>query len=283
MYDLYQLDLAAGTMELFMEEASQPAVTHDGTRIAWRSWKQDQRGLLSRPFDSPETWLMIDYNEAARPSWSPDDRQFVFPSRQMPDRQSRIYLFTGASDPPWAEIRRNGSPILGRAPVFMPDGRIVYQGCEGDACGLYVMRADGTNPKQLTFSPSDTAPAISPDGTTIAYMSKASGYWQVNVVNVESVEGDTGQRHLTDDWYWNGLPVWSPDGKYIIFVSTRDENWPDNFVLSENSTFRLWVMNADGSGQRVLNEMTFRLDGVPAGAQAYETTGWVDERLDWRK
>ena len=173
---------------------------------------------------------------------------------------------------------RQGKWIKGRAPAFLPDGRIVYQGCEGNACGLYVMNADGANPRQITIFADDTAPAVSPDGKRIAYMSRSSGYWQVIVVNVDG----TGSRRLTDDWYWNGLPVWSPDGKYLIFVSTRDENWPDNFVLSENSRFRLWVMAADGTGQRVLNDFTFRLDGVPAGSQTFETLGWIDERLDWR-
>ena len=277
-YHIYQLDLKSGEVEKYIERASQPAVTHDGKRVAWRSWDQSQRGLLSRPIDGADIWTMSQFSEAARPSWSPDDQQFVFPSRQMPDRESRIYLFTGAGDPPWIEIRRHGGPIVGRAPVLLPDGRIVYQGCEGNACGLFVMSGDGTNPKQISIYTDDTAPAVSPDGKRIAYMSRSSGYWQVIVVNVDG----TGSRRLTDDWYWNGLPVWSPDGKYLIFVSTRDENWPSNFVLSENSRFRLWVMAADGTGQRALNDFTFRLDGVPAGSQTFETLGWIDERLDWR-
>jgi TolB protein len=279
-YNLYQLDLAGGQPQLFLEKASQPAVTLDGKRVAWRSWDQDRRGLLSRELDGTEIWTMIEYNEAARPSWTPDNTQrFVFPSRQMPDRQSRLYFYTGAGDPPYIEIKRDGSPILGRAPTFTPDGRIVYQGCVREACGLYVMNADGTNPRQITLFADDTAPAVSPDGKQVVYMSKATGYWQVSLVNIDG----TDQHLLTDDWYWNGLPVWSPDGKYIIFVSTRDENWPNNFVLSENSTFRLWVMGAGGAGQQALNDFQFRLDGIPAGSPPHETAGWLDERLDWRK
>lgn len=108
-------------------------------------------------------------------------------------------------------------------------------------------------------------------------MSRSSGYWQVNVVNADG----TNQRRLTDDWYWNGLPAWSPDGKYLVFVSTRDENWPDNFVLSENVRFRLWLMSADGKNQRPLHDFTFRLDGVPAGIPAQEVGGWIEERLVW--
>jgi len=276
-YDIYRVDLASGEMERFIEQASQPAVTSDGTRIAWRSWKQDQRGLLSRPMDGADIWQMITFTEAARPDWAPDNEGFVFPSRQEPDRESRIYLFTGISDEPFIEIQRHGSPIIGRAPAFLPDGRIVYQGCVENACGLFLMDKTGTNPQQLTESKDDTVPAVSPDGKSIAYMSGNSGYWQVNIVNADG----SGQHPLTDDWYWNGLPVWSPDGQHIIFVSTRDENWPDKFVLSENIKFRLWVMDADGGNQRPLNDFAFRMDGIPAGVPEHEHWGWIEERLIW--
>jgi Tol biopolymer transport system component len=279
-YDIYRLDLASGQMAQFIEQGSQPAITpggDDGPRIAWRSWKQDQRGLLSRTLDGSDTWPMITFTEAARPDWSPDGQRFVFPSRQEPDRESRLYLFTGVGDEPFVEIQRHGSPIVGRTPAFLPDGRIVYQGCVENACGLFLMNADGTNPQQITLSKDDTAPAISPDGTRIAYMSFSSDYWQVNLVNVDGSE----QRHLTEDWYWNGLPTWSPDGKYLVFVSNRDENWPDTFAPSKSTKFRLWIMDADGQNQQQLNDFSFQMDGVPAGVPGHETAGWIEERMVW--
>jgi len=276
-YHIYKLDLASGEMAVFIEQGSQPAVTPGGERIAWRSWKADQRGLLSRPWDGVDIWQMITFNEAARPDWAPDGQRFVFPSRQEADRESRLYLFTGVGEEPFIEILRHGSPVLGRTPALLPDGRIVYQGCVENACGLYVMDEDGANPRQLTQYKDDTTPAVSPDGQQIAFMSRSSGHWQVLLVNT----GGGEVHRLTDDWYWNGLPAWSPDGEYLVFVSTRDENWPDNFELSENSQFRLWIMDADGENQRPLHEFTFRLDGVPAGVPAQEAGGWIEERLVW--
>ncbi|NLF13535.1 MAG: hypothetical protein GX597_17265 [Anaerolineaceae bacterium] len=276
-YHTLGLDLASGQLSRVIDEASQPTVSVAAGRIAWRSWKHDQRGLLSRPIDGADVWQMIPFNEAARPEWASDGERFVFHSRQEPDRESRLYLFTGVSEEPFVEIRRHGSPIIGRTPAFMPDGRIVYQGCVENNCGLYIMDADGANPQQISNHKDDTTPAVSPDGNKIAYMSLQSGYWQVNVVNADG----TDQRRLTDDWYWNGLPVWSPDGQQIIFVSTRDENWPDTFQLTENRLFRLWVMDADGQNQRPLSQFSFQLDGVPARIPDSEVAGWIEERLIW--
>jgi Tol biopolymer transport system component len=276
-YHIYRLDLAAGEQSRFIEQGSQPAITPNGDRVAWRSWDPAQRGLLSRPVDGADVWRMIPFNESARPDWAPDGDRFVFSSGHLPDRQSRLYIFTGAGDPPFYEIQRHASPIIGRTPVFMPDGRIVYQGCVENECGLFLMEANGTNPLRLTLYADDRTPAVSPDGAKIAYMSYSSGYWQVNVVNADG----TRQTRLTDDWYWNGLPVWSPDGRHILFVSTRDENWPDNFVEAKNIRFRLWVMDADGQNQRPLNDFDFHLDGIPAGVSPEETAGWLQERMVW--
>lgn len=48
--------------------------------------------------------------------------------------------------------------------------------------------------------------------------------------------------------------VWSPDGSKIAFISSRALDGSD--ALNANSTFNLWVMNADGSGATPLTQLT---------------------------
>ncbi len=52
----------------------------------------------------------------------------------------------------------------------------------------------------------------------------------------------SGRRNLTLDPAYDGDPMWSPDGRRIAFVSNRD------------GVYGIYVMNADGSGQRRLTQ-----------------------------
>ena len=53
------------------------------------------------------------------------------------------------------------------------------------------------------------------------------------------------QKRLTRNWGIDTSAAWSPDGKQIAFVSDR------------HGSPQIWVMNADGSGQR---RLTFKGD-----------------------
>jgi|SRR5689334_11804672 len=76
-----------------------------------------------------------------------------------------------------------------------------------------------------------TAPRVPTD--PIVFNSNASGVWDIYLIGSDG----TGVRNLTtspeDDLY----PSWSPDHRFIAYVSARAPSG-------------LWVMNADGSGKR---------------------------------
>src|SRR3990170_3729031 len=64
---------------------------------------------------------------------------------------------------------------------------------------------------------------------------------QVCDIYVMNADG-SGQTRLTNKPEEEQLPVWSPDGSRIAFISFRDSNT------------KIYVMNADGSGQARLTD-----------------------------
>ena len=76
--------------------------------------------------------------------------------------------------------------------------------------------------------------AISPDGKTVAFVYQGD-IWTVPSKGGEAVQLTTNPQHDTE-------PVWTPDGKYVIFASYR-EGQKD-----------LWAVSADGGAPKRLTD-----------------------------
>jgi Tol biopolymer transport system component len=190
--------------------------------------------------------------EDGAPSWSRDGERITFASNKEGDRQWRIYVswLVGEGEP--IELR------LGEAPDWSPEGdKIVHRGCDerGDNCGIYIMDDNGANLTRLTTDVSDNAPAWSPDGSQVAFMSARDGNWEVYIVDLANPK----PRRLTTNPANDGLPAWSPDGQNIAFLSDRNGIWA------------IHIMNPDGSNKQQL---------VPTGG-TYEN--WLSEQISWAK
>jgi TolB protein len=259
-YHIYSADSDGNDRVLVVAEASQPAVSADGQRIAFRSWKADNRGLIERGIEGGDIWRFNSFFEAARPAFAPGEQSFLFHSREGGEVPA-IYHTRGLE---YEVLRRDGVPIQGESPAWTPDNRFIYKGCLGADCGLILSNLDGSFPIQLTQDPSDTNPIIAPDGQSVAFMSSRGGNWDVYKVNIDG----TGLTQLTTDSTDDGLPAWAPDGETIAFVSDRDGQWS------------MWAMDADGSDQRPLFDLEGSVDGrVQLDVQS--SRGWLEERIVW--
>ncbi len=261
-YDVYACGVEGTGCRRVISEASQPDFLPGGDRLVVHSWKANDKGLWLIGLDGRPIWKISDTIEAARPSVDFQGQVYVYHSRQEADRQARLYRTYGAETRP---IRREGVPILGLAPAWLPDGRILYSGCLGDDCGIIAMRADGSAPRQVTAGGSETNPEASPDGRWVAFMSRRDGNWEVYLVQPDG----SGLRRLTRNPANDGLPAWSPDGRFLAFVSDRDGRWA------------VWVVTVEGGEPRKLFDLGGPLDGRVAGSAPHETHGWVEERISW--
>ena len=230
---------------LCKEDASEPAISPDGSRIAFRSWDASTLGLMVMNTDGTKPQGVSRNLEDACPCWALGESLVFHSTKAGPT--PRLYMagtWEGADGTNNVQdVRRGPDPAYGRYPAWVPDGRIVYEYFErsGDFRGLWVMNQDGSNPRPITDHPGDTMPSVSPHSDKVAFMSERTGKWEVYVVNID---GTALEQQLTHSRGYNsGLPTWSPDGNYIAFVSDRDAQWA------------IWVMKSDGSGERKLFDL----------------------------
>jgi TolB protein len=106
-------------------------------------------------------------------------------------------------------------------PAWSPDGRrIVFTSTRDGDPEVYVMNADGSEPRRLTTTAGrDAHPSWSPDGKTIAFQSpRIGGHTRIFLMNPDG----SNQRPLTENTGFCGVPIFSPDGKRIVFQCTED-------------------------------------------------------------
>ncbi|MFH0872259.1 MAG: hypothetical protein V1878_07185 [bacterium] len=110
----------------------------------------------------------------------------------------------------------------GREPAWTPDGqRIIFVSRRAGKSELWLMEKDGLNLSRLTISTGGEEymqPSLSPDGKTVAFICNKNGNWDIWIMNLDG----SGMQHLTTYLGEDINPTWAPDGKAILYGSTRN-------------------------------------------------------------
>ena len=134
------------------------------------------------------------------------------------------------------------------------NGRIAFQG-DRDAGGgnfaseVITVSPDGKRTRQLTSASDSGDPTFSPDGKKIAYAGSRSVYDDEDIYVMDRF--GNGKTPLTDNDLPEYGPAWSPDGTKIVFMRQERVAAPDGGF---DWQVDIWVMNADGSGQKKLTD-----------------------------
>lgn len=101
------------------------------------------------------------------------------------------------------------------------DGLMILSLADGYYKHLFVYHPVEMQFTRLTNNPwDDIDPAVSPDGTRLAYASRRNGFWDIYVFDFRT---GTAAR-ITDTLAYDGHPSWSPDGLWLAYESYNSGN-----------------------------------------------------------
>ena len=123
-------------------------------------------------------------------------------------------------------------------PAWSPDGKQIAFASNRDAGeeggqSIYVMNADGSGLRQLTFNYWSNWPAWSHDGTQITY----TGDDDIFIIHAD---GSGQPVNLTNSPERDRKSTWSPDGSKLAWLSAEQDEW------------NIFVMDSDGRNQQKL-------------------------------
>ncbi len=125
---------------------------------------------------------------------------------------------------------------------------------------IYTADADGSGARRLTSNQGyDAEATLSPDGRTIVFTSLREGDLDIYRMNVDG----TDLKRLTTTLGYDGGPFFGPDGKLIVYrayhPATTAESAEYRSLLGKGlvrpTRMDIWVMNADGTGQRQVTRL----------------------------
>jgi Tol biopolymer transport system component len=128
----------------------------------------------------------------------------------------------------WVQQVADGEPVrLTRdaadesGPSFSPDGNMIAFRSERDGGGIYVMPSLGGAPRRIADG--GYRPRWSPDGRQIAYWTGQNMSYLFFPAEIHIIGSKGGEaRAIHPGLPMARWPVWSPDGKYLLFLGARD-------------------------------------------------------------
>jgi TolB protein len=219
-----------------------PRISPDGSRLAFSSLTKSGWEVLMYSIDLNRLVSFPHFGGGNfSPSWSPDGARLAFSSSRA--GHSEIYICDASGGNLRAMTTGRG---LGVSPVWnrKTGAQIAFVDDSTRLPQVYTMEADGTNQQRMTDQGYAVDPNWSPNGQFLTLAWKRNygpgepGSRDIYLMDIASKQW----VQLTHDGGSHDSPSWSPDGRHIVFQSSR------------SGKDEIWMMLADGTK---LHQLTF--------------------------
>ena len=178
------------------------------------------------------TRLTADSGLSAYPALSPDGKLMAFASDRSGEGNLDIWIQQIGGGEPMRLTRGEADKY---EPCFSPDGTKIAFRSEHEGGGIYLISTLGGEARLIARQ--GRRPSFSPQGNEIAYW--VGG----DFGNIYIVGADGGAPRPVQPGFYNArFPVWSSDGKFVLFSGTRSAE-------ARSQTSDWWVSPASGQGE----------------------------------
>lgn len=269
---LYALLLVAADVDVSAVTSvrdSYPHLSPDGRTLLFHSNRSGKQAIWAADADGGHPRLLFDGGtlgmEPGTPVWSPDGGTIAFgmrPAGATGDDESDVYVMR----PDGSGIRRlTEAPGDDSHPHWSADGRRIFFNSARATPDLaapwnrqwidiYSMAADGSDIRRHTDCRAVcTYPAPSPDGRSVAHRKTlpVTGLsWARQTIGrnseifVTALDG-SGSKNVSKSAAYDGWPSWSPDGRWVIFSSNRDQ---------KPNVGQIYAVRSDGTGTKRITD-----------------------------
>jgi Tol biopolymer transport system component len=252
------------------------------TYYLYPRWSPDGRWIAFQRGDSIRFDIFVAPATGGEPRQLTHDNDMMSGFAWLPDSTGIVYSSSRGGSMPylpplslWKVALRDGSVrqvTSGDASYMTPDisksGAILVSRMKLQT-DIWKFPVDGLPTENVRRSVRVTrqtgevlTPTASPDGKEIAFLSDSGGHANLWVVNTGS--GALRQiTHERDPKVAVGVPMWSPAGHEVAFVSSRG---------NQGLTFGVWLVDSDGSNLRNVANPGLGVAWSPDGRWLYYST-----------
>ena len=211
-------------------------------------WVMDWDGANAQKITSHQTISIS-------PTWSSTGEKVAYTSfafhKASKSRNADLFTYELKSGKRVLLSYRKG---LNSGAAFLPgDAAVLLTLSKEGTADIYRLTDDGKTYTEITQGPNramNVEPAISPDGTKIAFSSDRSGRPMVFVMNVDG----TDAKRVTFEGKFNASPSWSPDGKTLAFAGQDQGNFDIYTVPATGGQIKRLTAAKKASGKGANNE-----------------------------